>query len=56
MVGEMGKGGKSDKKKKSWNSLWKVRTQMARWLVLGPVLPTPPGCVSRPTAALTCDP
>ena len=44
------------KKKKSWNSLWKVRTQMARWLVLGPVLPTPPGCVSRPTAALTCDP
>ena len=50
MVGEMGKGGKSDKKKKSWNSLWKVRTQMARWLVLGPVLAhttwvcQPPNC------------
>ena len=29
---------------------------MARWLVLGPVLPTPAGCVSRPTAALTRDP
>ena len=53
----MGKGGKRDKKKKkSWNSLWKVRTQVTRWLVLGPVLSTPPRCVRCPTEAFMPDP
>lgn len=43
-------------KKQVGHSLSKVRTQVARCPVLGPVVPTPPKCVSPQKAALRCDP
>ena len=55
MVGEMGKGGQSHKKKELEFPV-EGQNPSARWLVLGPILPAPPGCVSHPTAALMRDP